>query len=348
MKDFGDLLDQLNREAVISPKMVQVMVELTYGCNLRCVHCYNPTHEAKNELRTDQVFKILDDITLQGCLWVGFTGGELFTRRDAMEIMRYAKSKGLVISLLTNATLITPSMAAQIRDLDPYQVDVSVYGATASTYEAVTRVPGSFAHFVRGVDLLVEHRLPTLLKIVLMTLNAHELEAMKRLAAARRLPYKVTTDIHPTVDGRKEPLAYRLAPEQAFEVWKQVNGEEARHALRHGARETCGATGKLFDCLCGKSGAAITPYGELNLCISVYYPRYSLMQGTMDEGWRELVHRVAATSPRPTYECDGCSLLQHCDRGSMNGWLEDGAVDAACNRYYRDIAERKARFLNPV
>ena len=76
--DFEALMDRLGTKARSKPQMVRAMVELTYGCNLRCVHCYNPTHQAKNELSTEQVFRILNELAAQGCLWIGFTGGELF------------------------------------------------------------------------------------------------------------------------------------------------------------------------------------------------------------------------------------------------------------------------------
>ncbi len=118
--DFDELMMRFSREARSAPKLVQAMVELTYGCNLRCVHCYNPTHKAKNERTTEEFCRILDQLAAQGCLWVGFTGGELFTRRDAFEIMGYAKQLGMVLNILTNATLVTPDLADQIKLLEPY------------------------------------------------------------------------------------------------------------------------------------------------------------------------------------------------------------------------------------
>ena len=357
--DFDQLMIRLRNKARAAPQIVQAMVELTYGCNLRCVHCYNPTHEAKNELTTEQVLRTLDELAAQGCLRVGFTGGELFTRRDALEIMRYAKSLGLIINILTNATMITPAIADQILALEPYQVDVSVYGATAGTYESVTRVPGSFARFVRGVDLLTERQVPVLLKLALMTLNVHEHEAMREFARARNLPYQVNTEIHPKVDGSLEPLAYRLPPEQAFEVWRQESGEKIRQRqTQHIAvgscrseistveEEACGLAGGAFHCRCGKTSAAVTPYGKLNLCLSIYHPQYDLTKGSLKEGWQQLVDLVASAKPGPTYECHQCPLTPHCTRGTGDSWLEQGVFDSSCIPYFREVAERKSKFLD--
>ena len=350
MSDFGQLLRGLTERANTRPQMVRAMVELTYGCNLRCVHCYNPTHQAKNELTTEQVFQILDGLAAQGCLWVVFTGGALFTRRDSLAIMRYAKQRGLIFSILTNATLITPTLADQLKALEPYHLDISMYGATAETYEKVTHVPGSYAKFVSGVDLLREREIPILLKLVLMTLNVHELEAMREFALTRGIRYGISTEIHPKVDGSLEPLAYRLSPEQAFEIWRKFDGERQRNGSLgsipgEAQEDSCWSAGQLFDCLCGKSSAAITPYGKLNLCLSMQHPQYDLTTGSVAEGWQGLVDLVAQANPGPAYECGGCALAKLCRRGTMDGWLQQGVFDGPCIPYFKEVAKRKVEFL---
>ncbi len=355
--DFDQLMRRLRKKARTAPQMVQAMVELTYGCNLRCVHCYNPTHEATNELTREQVLRTLDGLATQGCLWVGFTGGELFTRRDALEIIRYAKQLGLVVNILTNATMITPALADQIQLLDPYLMEVSVYGATPTTYEKVTQVPGSFAKFVRGLDLLIERRVPVLLKLIMLTLNVHEHEAMREFALARGVRYQASTEIHAKVDGSLEPLRYRLSPQQAFEIWRKESGDKLRQREK-GSRvrsdeprpiplqeDQCSSAGRLFDCRCGKTSAAVTPYGKLNLCLSIYYPQYDLAEGSFAEGWRHLVDLVAQAEAGPAYECPRCPLTQRCTRGTLDSWLEQGIFDSACIPYFKELAELKAQYL---
>src|SRR5581483_793803 len=104
------------------------------------------------------------------------------------------------IHIVTNATLMTPELCDRLAELEPYQVDVSLYGATAATYESVTQVQGSFDAFLRGLDLLRAKNLPVLLKLVMMTLNHQEYDLMKEFARRRNLPYKMGADIHPRVD----------------------------------------------------------------------------------------------------------------------------------------------------
>ena len=165
--DFHDWFPQMVQSAGRQGQLAKAVIELTYGCNLRCVHCYNPTHKAHGEW-TRQFCQLLEHLAEQGCLWVNFTGGELFSRPDALEILRHARDLGILFDVLTNATLVTPSVAKEIKAASPHCVEVSLYGATPRTYEAVTRVPGSYSKFIQGVESLQAEGVPLLLKIVLM------------------------------------------------------------------------------------------------------------------------------------------------------------------------------------
>ncbi len=90
-------------------------LELTFRCNLRCQHCYvSHGHNGiprQQELNTSEIQRIIDEVVDAGCLWFLITGGEPLVRRDFLDIYTYAKRKGLIITLFTNGTLITPRIA---------------------------------------------------------------------------------------------------------------------------------------------------------------------------------------------------------------------------------------------
>src|SRR5690242_4271075 len=94
----------------------EASIEVTHRCPLACAHCYNnlPMNDPearRGELTYEEHCRILDEITEAGCLWLLYTGGEIFARRDFLDIYSYAKRKGLLITLFTNGTLITPQIA---------------------------------------------------------------------------------------------------------------------------------------------------------------------------------------------------------------------------------------------
>ncbi len=335
-----DFYSRVSEKAEACRIPIEAMIELTYGCNLRCVHCYNPTHKAQGELSTEAIYRILDQLAAEGTFGLGLTGGELFTRRDCFEIFDYAKRRGFSLTLLTNATMITDHIADRIRDLEPTLVEVSIYGATAETYEAVTEVPGSFAHFVRGVQRLRTRKVPLLLKMPVMTLNRHEVQAAKALAVGWGVRFRYTTEITPRTDGVQDPLRYRLSPADLLQVEKEMGG--LRHQQPDSVEkqeDSCGRRSGLFTCLCGKRSLAVTPYGELNLCVALPIPQYDLKAGTIAEGWEQLQTLVerANAQPGPAYECPTCEYHGHCRQGPMDAFMATGALEP-CLPFYKEVA----------
>ena len=130
------------------------------------------------------------EVTDAGCLWLLLTGGEPLLRRDFLDIYTYAKRKGLILTLFTNGTLITPRIADYLAEWRPFNIEITLYGATQETYERVTGIPGSYARCRRGIDLLLERKLPLNLKTMVMTLNHHELDQMKSLAASLGVQFR--------------------------------------------------------------------------------------------------------------------------------------------------------------
>ena len=334
---------------------LSAMIELTYGCNLACVHCFNPTHRARGELATKEIYRILDQLAEAGCLKIGFTGGELLTRRDVFEIFRYAEAKGFTISILTNATLVTPERADQIQALRSCRVEISIYGATAETYDRVTRVPGSFHNFLRGVELLRDRGIPLVVKMPVMTLNAHEVTQARALVESWGIKFVFCTEIHPRVDGSLEPLQYRLPPEEALRVERELVGARKWKAEGGGEKEQdCPTQQGLFTCKCGKSTLAVTPYGEMNLCVIFPIPKYDLKSGDVSSGWKTLVDLVdsASATPSEAYECSTCELRRYCRQGPVNAWLETGDF-SPCLPHFKELAglekqaDESARQKNP-
>ncbi len=313
---------------------VRATIELTYGCNMRCVHCYNPTHKAKGELSTQDFYRIIDQLAQKGCFVITFTGGELFTRRDAFAIFNYAKQKGIAIVLLTNATLITPERADRIQALQPWRVDISIYGATPETYERVTGIPRSFGRFLEGVGRLRERKVPLLIKMPAMTLNQHEVQQAKALVEGWGIRFIYSSEITPRQDGSLEPLRYRMTPQDVIQLDQEILGEWQGVGEEE---EKCQAGEGLFRCGCGKSSVAVTPYGEMNLCINFPVPRYDLRTGSVSEGWKTLVEYINSVEPSQAYECPSCSVQDYCRQGPRDAWLEKGDF-SPCLPYFKELA----------
>jgi radical SAM protein with 4Fe4S-binding SPASM domain len=312
-----------------------VTFELTYGCNLRCVHCFNPTHRAlPQELDTQGIIAILDQLAELEVLTVTFTGGELGTRVDLEPILRHTHRRGLLIRLLTNATRVTPEFVGLLERLNVEQICVSIYGATRETYERMTGVPGSFASFHRGLSLLADAAPPVFVRMPVTTLNHREIEACRHLVEKLGLKFQYCLDLTPTVTGDVTPLQYRLTPEEKIRIdramlsnWGSISPEQS-----------CTQTGEFIECACGQNRFTITPYGEMNLCTAFPIPRYNLRAGTVREGWEVLKRTVDDARPTRQYECPTCESRSYCRQGRNDAWLETGDM-STCLPHFRQWAE---------
>jgi radical SAM protein with 4Fe4S-binding SPASM domain len=331
----GEFFGSLSAHAAAARRPEGLTFELTYGCNLRCVHCYNPTHRVlPHELSTEEVCAILDQAADFGVIHVTFSGGEPATRPDIEPILERARVRGLLVQLLTNATRVTASFAALLQSAGVSQVSLSIYGATAPTYEQMTGVAGSYALFLAGLHCLADARLPVTARMPVTTINRQEVAACRALVERYGFKFQYCLDLSPRTDGDVSPLRYRLRAEDKCRI------DEGFMAYRPPQPdEPCSG---LINCACGRSRFAVTPYGEMNLCAAFPIPKYDLRRGTVREGWDVLKRTVDEAQPTGRYACPSCDVRRFCRQGAADAWLETGDMNA-CLPHFKEWAELERR-----
>src|SRR5271170_4635333 len=185
---------------------MDVSIEVTRRCPLDCLHCYNnlPMGDQaarKQEMSLAEHCALLDELVATGCMWILYSGGEIFARRDFLQIYTEAKKRGFLVTLFTNGTMITPRVADYLADWRPFSIEITLYGATRETYEALTQIPGSYNRCLNGIRLLKERNLPLKLKTVPTTINKHEVYEMKRMAEEEfHAEFKFDPLVNPRID----------------------------------------------------------------------------------------------------------------------------------------------------
>ncbi len=117
-------------------RLMSVLLELTYACNLDCTFCYNDLALGGQRLSLSQYRELLDDLASLGALNLSLTGGEPLAHPRFFEIAAHARSLGFVIRLKTNGHAVKEAVARRIRDeVDPFIIEVSIHGATAATHD---------------------------------------------------------------------------------------------------------------------------------------------------------------------------------------------------------------------
>ncbi|HUT71650.1 MAG TPA: radical SAM protein [Desulfatiglandales bacterium] len=301
-------------------------VELTFRCNNRCVHCYvnkriDAPGEKERELSCTHVCRILDDLAEEGCLWLLLTGGEPLVREDFRDIYLYAKKKGFLITLFTNGTLITPSLADFFEEFPPRSVEITLYGITERTYEQVTRSPGSYGRCRKGIDLLMERGLPLKLKTVILTVNRHEFLAIKEFVEGLGLEFRFDALINGRVNGRRNVAKLRIPPHEVVELDMtdpRRGPDFARLCERmSGVRQD---PDLLFRCGAGVSSFQIDPYGRLMLCTIARNPSYDLRRGSFRKGWHDFLPRIREQKLKIRNKCADCDLRFICNQ--CPGWSQ--------------------------
>jgi radical SAM protein with 4Fe4S-binding SPASM domain len=329
-------------------------IEVTRRCPLSCAHCYNnlPLNDQaarRSELTYEEHCRILDEIAEVGCLWLLFTGGEIFARNDFLDIYTYAKKKGLLITLFTNGILMTPEVADYLSEWRPFSIEMTLYGRTKETYEQVTGISGSYEKCMRGIRLLMERGLPLKLKTMALTMNKHEIWEMKQFVEEELgLEFKFDAMINPRIDRTQNPIALRLSPEEVVELdlkdpkrmaeWKRFgemfNGPV--HSLEH--------MDKLYHCGAGIQSFTIDPYGMLGICVLSRSHAYDLRKGGFREGWGSFLLDLRQKKATRYTKCVECEIKAMCGMCPANGELENQDPEAPID-FLCQVAHLRAKAL---
>jgi len=301
------------------------------------------------ELTLDEHKRLLDELADLGCLWLLYSGGEIFARRDFLDIYAYAKRKGFLITLFTNGTLITAKIADFLAEMRPFTIEITLYGGSQETYEALTGIPGSYERCLRGIDLLLERNLPLKLKTVALSINKHEIPLMRQMAADRGVEFTFDAMINPRIDCSASPLAVRLRPSEVVELdldnLERVS-EWRRLARNHGSPVLAeGEVRQVYECGGGINSWAIDPYGDLSICVLSHVDKYNVRDGSFREGWEDYLLQVRTREiTRPT-KCNTCGLKSMCGMCAANGELENGDAEAPVD-FLCQVAHLRAETLD--
>jgi sulfatase maturation enzyme AslB (radical SAM superfamily) len=169
--DGTEIFEALREKAVQKQIPLVAHVDLTYRCNLQCVHCYLTNGKKELECSTEEIKDILEQLANAGTLYLTLSGGEIFLRRDLPEIVRHARKLHFAVRLLTSGTLIRDEMVDEIAEWHPELIAFSVYDLNPLVHDAITKRKGSLEKTLKIIDALKEKGVPIKISSVLMQSN---------------------------------------------------------------------------------------------------------------------------------------------------------------------------------
>ncbi|SEQ67846.1 Radical SAM superfamily enzyme, MoaA/NifB/PqqE/SkfB family [Streptomyces sp. yr375] len=283
-----DVSGQLSREAVIVRPKTQLNYsratwEINKFCNLNCKMCYLPQRPLSG-LDADQKGHLLEMLREAGVVWLQITGGEPTVDPHFPATYRMAYEMGMMLDILTNGTRLH-TLVDLFRELPPNKVTVSVYGATAESFDALTRTRGAFKAFMKGLDGIKGADVPLEMTILITKDNACEVGAMRNLAHEYSSVVTEYGSISPTYDGGGGPLA------------EQAEGRVDRSAAFAG-------------CPAGHTFFHVDPHGLATMCKVGRDNPINLMVEGLDGLLR--LPGIADAQMLRTGGCSGCRLSKTC------------------------------------
>lgn len=192
--------------------------ELTPRCNMSCRMCY--IHMAQNEqkcreLTTEQWLDIGRQAVEQGMLYLLLTGGEPMLRPDFCTIYREMVKMGVMVSVNTNGTLLTPQILSVLEEYQPEKVNITLYGMSEAVYKNLCGFPGGFQKTIENILLLKQSGIHVNLNTTFTRDNIDDMEEIVAFAKREHIPVRMSNFIFPPVRNHHASSAVNLTPEEA-------------------------------------------------------------------------------------------------------------------------------------
>lgn len=245
-------------------------LDLTYRCNQKCVHCFNPnalerrqvekssTQQVTNELSTIEIYSLMDSLAALGVFHLTLSGGEATLRKDFWELFEYAKKLGFCVELYSNGLNLSECFVKRLKRYWPHKVSISVYSDDPKQHDSITGVQGSWQKSVNALKQLRNAGIRTAFKCIPTkdTINSY----FKIKSFGESIADIVTMDMSltPGYGGNLHPLSMLPSENQI----KMILNQEVENTSKPFVpldidSSPCGA---------GRKSLCVSPEGEIYPC----------------------------------------------------------------------------------
>ena len=318
------LMQELGQRALDRGVPLSVQLDVTYRCNERCIHCYLD-HDDHGEMTNPEIRGVLDQLADAGVFFLTFSGGEVFMRKDFLDLVEYARSLLFCVKVKTNAFMIREKEAQRLHELSVQDVQVSIYSHRPEVHDAITLLPGSLKRSLAGIRLLRSHGVKVIIANVLMMRNLRDHDGVKELAKELEAGYTIDPTITPMMDGNRSVLRLGLGVPQLQDVFHnpQLVGDDVD--------EQCAPPPPIndsvldeFPCSAGHTACYISPYGDLFPCVQFPLPSGNVRRQSFIDIWRysNQLNEVRSITLRDLPVCSGCGHVGTCSRCPGLAYME--------------------------
>lgn len=209
-------------------RLSNIYLEVTRRCNERCIHCYIPNYQKDNgaDMSVEDAKRYIDEAVELGLLSISITGGECFMNKDIDKILLYAREKDLMISILSNLTLIEEHHIPMLKEVNPSLIQVSIYSMDATTHDKITELPGSFEKSMKSIRLFLENDIPVQISCPVMKQNYSHYKDVLKWADTHKIKAYTDLELSGQTDYNTDNLNNMPSYEQSKQVLKDMLEED--------------------------------------------------------------------------------------------------------------------------
>jgi mycofactocin biosynthetic radical S-adenosylmethionine protein MftC len=298
--------------------------ELTYACNLACVHCLSSSgRRDPRELSTAECKAVVDELQAMQVFYVNIGGGEPTVRPDFWELLDYSIDHNVGVKFSTNGIKLDAARAAQLARTDYVDVQISLDGATASVNDQV-RGPGSYDTAMRALENLASAGFAQpKISVVMTRHNVEQLDEFKAIADKFGAQLRITRlrpsgrgadvwdELHPTAAQQRQLYDWLVARGEGV-----LTGDSFFHLSAYGQ-----ALPGLNLCGAGRVVCLIDPVGDVYACPFAIHENFLAgnvrSPGGFETVWRASELFAELRQPQTGGACRSCGHYDACQGGCM-------------------------------
>ncbi|MBQ8886238.1 MAG: radical SAM protein [Candidatus Gastranaerophilales bacterium] len=321
----------------------KLAIELSYKCNLNCVHCYNDKNIPNESIDFEIAKNIIDDAIKIGVSEIQITSGECTINSNFIKIARYIREKKIPFSFVTNGQVLSDNdvLFDEIVKLYPHRVRVSLYSMNADIHDSITGVKGSHQKTVTAIKKLREKDIVVTINYFQMSLNNNSFDDVLRFQ--NEVGAEIAYDLYFLNNKSNNNSSVMVTNSQVYDLYSDslcLFSAQLNHIKNN----------LDFDnqiCQAGKYLLSISPTLDICPCISLKYVLGNLKNTTLFNVWNEKMNEFREKfQVRNLKECNNSDYCEYCFYCPAMGFLENGFMkksDICC-----ELAKIRMNILRKV
>lgn len=301
--EYNNIIDIASKERI----PFAVTIELNTICNLKCEHCYIPSHTNEG-MDTETIKTLLKNLRELGTFELVFTGGEIFLRKDIYEILKYSRKLGFSIKIFSNVTLIDEMIAEKLSNLPISLISTSVYSLSDEIHDSITNKKGSLQMALQGIENIRKYKIPLEIKMIVMNKNIDSIKPLEQFCKEKDINFIASPFVFPKSNGDIAPINNRISDKKLLlKIIDSIDEISKFNPAIHSNDD--------YVCPSMRYSMGIECNGDVNPCNALFYSVGNIYNDNIKNIWNsESIKAFQNMKFNDLKDCEDCTNKSFCIR----------------------------------